>query len=231
MSALRERPSPSSQSVLDPLRPRQELRPRQDLCPRQERFLGFVFFYVGVTMQQTEQRTSYPQDKVDELAFLQNAFKKIEVAILTSVQGLTVAEVSDLRRKLHDAGIKFRVVKNTLAKKAIKGTPLEVISNDFKQVTAVAWHESDPVGPAKVITAFKKSLEKFIIKAGFQGGTRLDPAGVDALSKMPTMDELRAQMLGVINAVPAKLLAQINAPAQNLVGVVQAKKEKDEKAA
>ncbi len=182
-------------------------------------------------MQQTEQRTVYPKDKVDELSFLKDAFKKIEVAILASVQGLSVAEVSDLRRRLHDAGVKFRVVKNTLAKKAVAGTPLEVISNDFRQVTAVAWSDSDPVGPAKVLTAFKKDLEKFIIKAGFQGGVRLDAGGVDALSKMPSMDELRAQLLGVINAVPAKLLAQINAPAQHVVGVIQAKKDKDEKAA
>ena len=150
--------------------------------------------------------------------------------VLTSVQGLTVAEVSDLRRRLHDAGVKFRVVKNTLAKRAVKGTPLEAVSNDFKQVTAVAWHESDPVGPAKIIAGFKTDLAKFVIKAGFQGGTRLDPAGVEALARMPSMDELRAQLLGVINAVPAKLLAQINAPAQNLVGVIQAKSDKDEKA-
>ena len=182
-------------------------------------------------MQPTEQRTSYPQEKVDELGFLQNAFKKVEVAILTSVQGLTVAEVSDLRRRLHDAGVHYRVVKNTLAKRAVKGTPLEVIANDFKQVTAVAWHDSDPVGAAKVLTAFKKGLEKFVIKAGFQGGQRLDAAGIEALSSMPSMDELRAQLLGVINGVPAKLLAQLNAPAQHVVGVVQAKKEKDEKAA
>ena len=122
------------------------------------------------------------------------------------------------------------MVKNTLAKRAVKGTPLEVIANDFKQVTAVAWHDSDPVGAAKVLTAFKKGLEKFVIKAGFQGGQRLDSAGIEALSSMPSMDELRAQLLGVINGVPAKLLAQLNAPAQHVVGVVQAKKEKDEKA-
>jgi large subunit ribosomal protein L10 len=182
-------------------------------------------------MQPTEQRTAYPQEKVDELTFLKDAFKNIEVAILTSVQGLTVAEVSDLRRKLHDAGVKFRVVKNTLAKKAIAGTKLDVISNDFKQVTAVAWHDTDPVGPAKVITAFKKGLEKFIIKSGFQGGQRLDAKGVEALASMPSMDELRAQLLGAINAVPAKLLAQMNAPAQHVVGVIQAKHDKDEKAA
>jgi large subunit ribosomal protein L10 len=151
--------------------------------------------------------------------------------VLTSVQGLTADEVANLRRSLHTAGVNFRVVKNTLARKAIVGTPLEVVSNDFKQVTAVAWHDSDPVAPAKVIATFKKGLEKFVVKAGYQGGQRLDAAGIDALSKMPSMDELRAQLLGVINAMPSKLLAQVNAPAQHLVGVLQAKHDEDKKKA
>ena len=136
-----------------------------------------------------QQRTEFPKEKVDQLTFLKTAFKKVESAVLTSVQGLTVAEVSDLRRRLHDAGVHYRVVKNTLAKKAIAGTALEVVAKDFKTVTAVAWSENDPVAPAKVITAFKKDLEKFIIKAGFQGGIRLDVKGVDALAKMPSMTE------------------------------------------
>jgi len=174
-------------------------------------------------------RTEFPKEKTDQLDFLKNAFKKVESAVLTSVQGLTVAEVSDLRRRLHTAGIHYRVVKNTLARKAIAGTPLEAVSKDFKKVTAVAWSENDPVGPAKVILGFKKDLDKFQIKAGYQGGLRLDEKGVEALSKMPSMDELRAQLLGAINAVPAKLLGQLNAPAQHIAGVMQAKHDKDQK--
>ncbi len=176
----------------------------------------------------TEQRTAYPQDKTDELTFLKDAFKAIESAVLTSVQGLNVLEVSELRRRLHEAGVHYRVVKNTLAKKAIKGTPFDAVSADFKTVTAVAWSNDDPVAPAKVIAGFKKSVEKFIIKSGFQAGVRIDAAGVEALSKMPSLPELRGQLLGLMNAVPAKLLAQINAPAQHLVGVIEAKRAKDE---
>ena len=178
-----------------------------------------------------EARTEFPKEKVEQLTFLKNAFKKVESAVLTSVQGLTVAEVSDLRRRLHDAGVHYRVVKNTLAKKAIAGTPLEAVASDFKTVTAVAWSDSDPVGPAKVITGFKKDLDKFVIKAGYQGGVRLDQKGVEALAKMPSMDELRAQLLGVLQAMPAKLLGQLNAPAQHIAGVMQAKHDKDSKAA
>jgi large subunit ribosomal protein L10 len=179
----------------------------------------------------TEKRTEFPKEKIDQLAELKAAFQKVESAVLTSVQGLSVAEVSDLRRKLHDGGIEYRVVKNTLAKRAIAGTPLQAVSDDFKQVTAIAWHATDPVGPAKILTEFKKGLEKFVIKAGFQGGVRLDVAGVASLAKMPSMNEMRAQLLGVLQAVPAKLLSQLNAPAQHVVGVIEAKRAKDEKAA
>ena len=169
--------------------------------------------------------------KGEQLAFLKNEFKDVAALELTSVQGLNAAEVDSLRRKLHDAGVNYRVVKNTLAKKATEGTPLSVMANDFREVTAIAWHKTDPVAPAKAIAEFKKTLEKFKIKAGFQGGNRLSEDGVKALATMPSLPELRAQILGLMNAVPAKLLAQINAPAQHLVGVLQAKHDDDEKKA
>lgn len=169
--------------------------------------------------------------KEEQLAFLKNEFKEVASVILTSVQGLNAAEVDGLRRALHGAGVNFRVVKNTLAKKATDGTPLSVIANDFKQVTAIAWHKTDPVAPAKAVAEFKKGLEKFQVKAGYQGGLRLDEAGVKALASMPSLDELRAQLLGTINGVAGKLLAQINAPAQHVVGVLQAKHDDDQKKA
>ena len=170
-------------------------------------------------------------EKEEQVAFLREAFTDVEAIVLTSVQGLTVAEVSDLRRRLHDAGVSYRVVKNTLARKATEGTPLSVLADDFREVTAVAWSKTDPVGPAKVVTNFKKDLEKFKIKAGYNAGQRLDEAGVKALADLPSIEELRASLLGVIQGVSAKLLAQINAPAQHIVGVVQAKIDADEKKA
>jgi large subunit ribosomal protein L10 len=178
-----------------------------------------------------EQRTSYPQEKTDQLEFLKGIFKDVETVILTSVQGLTVAEVSELRRRLHGAGVDYRVIKNTLAKKATEGTPLSVIADDFKTATAIAWSKTDPVAPAKILAGFKKDLEKFQIKAGFQGGMRVDVEGIKALASLPSIEELRAQLLGTINGVAAKLVSQINAPAQQLVGVLQAKHDDDEKKA
>jgi large subunit ribosomal protein L10 len=170
-------------------------------------------------------------EKEEQIAFLREAFAGVEALVLTSVQGLTVAEVSELRRRLHDAGVNYRVVKNTLAKKATEGTPLAVIADDFKEVTAVAWHKSDPVAPAKVLQNFKKDLEKFKIKAGYNAGQRLDEAAVKALAELPSMDELRASLLGTINGVAAKLLSQLNAPAQHVVGTLQAKIDDDTKKA
>jgi large subunit ribosomal protein L10 len=169
--------------------------------------------------------------KEEQLAFLQEEFKDVAAMVLTSVQGLNAAEVAGLRRNLHDAGVSYRVVKNTLARKATEGTPLSVIADDFLGVTAIAWHKTDPVTPAKVVSEFKKNLEKFTIKSGYQGGNRLDEAGIKALASLPSMEELRAQLLGTINGVAGKLLAQLNAPAQHVVGVLQAKHDEDAKKA
>lgn len=169
--------------------------------------------------------------KEEQLAFLKNEFSEVASVILTSVQGLNASEVDSLRRKLNEAGVNYRVVKNTVAKRATEGTPLSVIADDFREVTAIAWHKSDPVAAAKALTAFKKDVEKFIIKSGYQGGLRLDAEGVKALASMPSKDELRAQLLGTINAVAGKLLAQIQAPAQQIAGVLQAKHDEDQKKA
>jgi large subunit ribosomal protein L10 len=169
--------------------------------------------------------------KAEQLQFLKEEFKNVETVILTSVQGLSASEVADLRRRLHDGGVNYRVVKNTLARKATEGTALSVMAGDFREVTAIAWHKTDPVAPAKILANFKKDVDKFSIRAGFQGGTRLDAEGVKALAAMPSLDELRSQLLGAMNGVTAKLLAQVNAPAQHLVGVLQAKHDDDAKKA
>jgi len=97
-------------------------------------------------------------NKEEQLAFLKDNFQDVAAMVLTSVQGLNAAEVADLRRRFHDAGVEYRVVKNTLARKATEGTALSVIAKDFKEVTAIAWHKTDPVAPAKIATEYKKSL-------------------------------------------------------------------------
>lgn len=168
-------------------------------------------------------------EKEQEVGYLRDALKSVEGLVLTSLKGLTVEQVTELRRRLHDAGVSYKVVKNTLAKKAIEGTDLSVLSMDFKAETAIAWSNTDAVAPAKVVAKFKEEVDKFSIKAGYNAGQRLDKTAVDALAKLPSLDELRSQMLGLLQAVPAKLVRQINAPMQQVAGVIQARvtKEKD----
>lgn len=168
-------------------------------------------------------------EKEKEVAFIRESLAEAQGVVLTSVAGLTVAEVTDLRRQLHDAGVTLKVVKNTLARKAVEGTELSALNDDFKRETAIAWSNTEIVTPAKVLMKFKEDVDKLGIKAGFAQGDRLDEEGVEALAKMPTLDELRSKLLGLMQAVPGKLVRQVNAPTQNLVGVIQARvaKEKD----
>lgn len=170
-------------------------------------------------------------EKEQEVGFLRDALKGVEGLVLTSLKGLTVEQVTDLRRRLHDAGVSYRVVKNTLAKKAIEGTDLAVLDKDFKAETAIAWSNTDAVAPAKVVAKFKEDVEKFSIKAGYNAGQRLDEAAVDALAKLPSLDELRSKLLGLMQAVPAKLVRQINTPAQQVAGVLNARVNKEKDAA
>ena len=170
-------------------------------------------------------------EKEAEVAVLREAFIDAEGLVLTSVKGLTMTEVSDLRRRLQAAGVSYKVVKNTLARKALEGSDLAVLHEDFKGETAVAWSKDDVISPAKVVMNYKADNEKFSVKAGYNAGQRLDSKGVEALSKLPSLEELKAQLLGVIQAVPAKLLAQVNAPGQHIAGVLQAKVDKDKEAA
>ncbi len=143
------------------------------------------------------------------------------------VLGLNAAQVSDLRRNLHLEGVGFRVIKNKLARIAIADTHAKALHDDFVGSTAVAWSNDSPVAPAKILVKFEKEFEKLELKAGFNSNARLSLNDVIALSKLPSLDELRAQLLGVLSAPASQLLAQINAVAANVVGVLQAKIDKE----
>lgn len=169
--------------------------------------------------------------KLEQIDFLKGVFSDVESVVLASVTGLNAAEVAGLRRQLHESGVGFRVVKNNLAKLAAQDFDARVLSDDFIGPTAIAWSQSDAVAPAKILVKFQEGIEKFQIKAGYNAKKRLDVAGVKALAKMPSLEELRAQLLGLMQAVPAKLLAQVAAPAQQIVGVMQAKCDKEKEVA
>jgi large subunit ribosomal protein L10 len=157
-------------------------------------------------------------------------FGKSPHAVLVDFRGLTVPAVTEFRRKVRQAGSRYRVVKNSLALRAIKDTPLASLEAKFEQTTGVAYSSGDPVTLAKVLMDFAKDHPSLVVKAGVVSGSQiLDPAGVKALSTMPSLPELRAKFLGLLQAPAVKLLRVLNAPGTQMVRVLKAKEEKDAK--
>jgi large subunit ribosomal protein L10 len=146
--------------------------------------------------------------------------------VVTRNHGLTVAQVTDLRNKMRDAGASFKVTKNRLARIALEGTPYQPIGEMLTGPTAFAT-SADPVAAAKVAVAFAKTTDKFEIVGGAMGITVLDVNGVKALAELPSLDELRARIIGVINAPATKLAQLANAPAAKLARVFDAYATRD----
>jgi large subunit ribosomal protein L10 len=142
-----------------------------------------------------------------------------------------VETVTALRKKLRDAKVEYRVVKNTLAARAAKGTPVEAVSDRFVGPTALVMSYDDVVAPAKLLTEFMKDRENFAIRGGVVEGTLVDAKGVAALARMPGLNELRAQILGLLAQPATKLARIIGTPAQQLARVLGARKEQLEKQA
>lgn len=170
------------------------------------------------------------QVKQEQITFIKDLVANSESLVLAGVEGLNAAQVSVLRRNLHEANVGFKVVKNKLARIALADTAANVLADDFVGSTAIAWSDDNPVAPAKVLVKFGKEFEKLKLKAGFNSNARLNVEGVNALAKLPSLEELQAQLLGVFSAPASQLLAQINAVAGNMVGVLQAKIDKDKEA-
>jgi large subunit ribosomal protein L10 len=154
-------------------------------------------------------------------------FTRSPHAVLVDYRGLSVPAVTEFRRKVRQSGCRYRVVKNSLALRAAKGTPLEKLSARFESMTAVAYSESDPVALAKVLVDFAKDNPSLKVKAGIVSGDQvLDPDQLKALSIMPSLPELRASLLGLLKAPAGKLVRLLNAPASQLARVLAARREK-----
>lgn len=150
-------------------------------------------------------------------------------AVLLDFRGLTVPAVTEFRRKVRQSGSRYRVVKNSLALRAAQGTPVEKLSAHFRNTTAVAYTDADPVVLAKTLVDFAKDNPKLVVKAGLVSGSQvLDPEGVKALSTMPGLPELRAQLLGVLKAPAGKLVRLLATPQTQLARVLKAHQEKQE---
>ena len=163
------------------------------------------------------------------VADLHAAFKEAALVVVTHQSGLTVAESTDLRSRMRDAGASFRVTKNRLAKLALAGTAYEGTVDLFKGPTAVAF-SVDPVAAAKVAAKFAKESDKLTIIGGALGDTMLDESGVQQLAQLPSLDELRATLIGLISAPATKIAGVLQAPAGQLARVMQAYADKSEAA-
>jgi large subunit ribosomal protein L10 len=160
---------------------------------------------------------------------LHEEFGKSPHAILVDFRGLTVPAVTEFRRKVRQAGSRYRVVKNSLALRAVKDTPLEKLATKFENTTGVAYTGSDPVALARVLVDFAKEHPQLVVKGGVVSGTQmLDAAGVKALSTMPSLPELRAKLLGLMKAPASQLVRLLNAPAGQLARVLKAHQDKEE---
>ena len=168
------------------------------------------------------------EDKKRIVEALKEKFATTKVVIVTDYKGLNVAQMTDLRRKLSEAGVEYKVVKNTLLTRASKDTDVELLTDVFEGPSGVALSFDDPVAPAKILTAFAKENKKLEIKAGAMDGKRMDLEAIMALSKLPSREELLAQVLSAMNAVPSgfvRALADVPRRMLNVLSAIRDQKE------
>jgi large subunit ribosomal protein L10 len=168
-------------------------------------------------------------EKKELVATLSEVFKTSKVVVVAHYSGLTVAQMSTLRRQMKQAGAAVKVAKNRLAKIALDGSDVATVASLLKGPTLIAY-SGDPVAAPKVAVDFAKTNEKFVILGGAMGKTALNPDGVKALAALPSLDELRAMLVGLIQAPATKIARVINAPATKVARVVGAYAAKGEAA-
>ncbi len=152
-------------------------------------------------------------------------FESSGVVVVARYEGMTVAQMQDLRAKMRDAGGSVRVAKNKLAKIALEGKPCASIGALLTGMTVISYSE-DPVAAAKVIDAYARTNDKLVVLGGAMGNAALDPAGVKAVASMPSREELIASVVACIGAPAANLAGAIGAPAANIASILSTIEEK-----
>jgi large subunit ribosomal protein L10 len=168
-------------------------------------------------------------EKREFVTSLNEVFKASGSVVVAHYSGLTVAQMNDLRSRMRTAGGTVKVAKNRLAKIALQGTESEGISDLFLGQTLIAYSD-DPMVAPKVAVEFSKTNDKLVVLGGSMGSTNLDADGVKALASLPSLDELRAKLVGMINTPATRIAQVVNAPAGQLARVFGAYARKDEAA-
>jgi large subunit ribosomal protein L10 len=166
--------------------------------------------------------TAEKEQAVEELIGI---FANAGVVVVARYAGLTVAQMQDLRRRMRQAGGSVRVAKNRLARIALQGNPAAGMGDFLKGQTVLAYSE-DPVAAAKVARGFAKDHDKYVILGGAMGNQVLDPDGVEAVSNMPSREELIATIVSMIGAPAGNLVAAIGAPASDIAGILSTLEER-----
>ena len=165
-------------------------------------------------------------EKQTELAELEKAFRQADTAVLVDYRGITVPQVTELRRQFKAVGARYLVVKNTLAKRAIAGTSFESLNAHFKGTTALVSTNTDPVAMAKTLNTFAKTTPALKVKAAVVQGQSVAPSAVDELASMPSKPELYAKLLYVLNAPAQGLVTVLSGVQRGLVTALSAYEKK-----
>jgi len=168
--------------------------------------------------------------KKELVATLTEVFGETSLVVVGHYSGLRVSEITDLRRQMRAAGASFKVSKNRLTKLALKGTKFEGLADLMKGPTAIAY-SADPVAAAKVAVEFAKKNDKYVLKGGVMGGTQLDVEGIKALATLPSLDELRGRLLGMLQTPAQRIASVLQAPGGQVARVLAAYAKKDEEQA
>jgi len=168
--------------------------------------------------------------KEDLVASLRETFDGTSMVVVTHYSGLTVAEMGDLRGRMREAGAAFKVTKNRLTRLALVGTKFEGLSDIFTGPTAIAYSD-DPVAAAKVAVKYSKENDKLVVIGGALGEENLTPDTIKALATLPSLDELRGKIVGLLNAPATRIAGVLQAPAGQVARVIGAYGEKGQDAA